>query len=113
MRIELWFSPRAQQVLRLDLDLPQGARVRDALQLAAAHAEWRDAVACATQDDWALSLWSRRVGLDERLHDGDRLALSRPLQVDPKVARRERFRGQGSHTAGLFSKRRPGAKAGY
>jgi putative ubiquitin-RnfH superfamily antitoxin RatB of RatAB toxin-antitoxin module len=37
----------------------------------------------------------------------------RPLRVDPKVARRERFVKQGARTAGLFVKKRPGAKAGY
>jgi uncharacterized protein len=37
----------------------------------------------------------------------------RPLLVDPKVARRERFRTQGARAAGLFAKKRPGAKPGY
>jgi putative ubiquitin-RnfH superfamily antitoxin RatB of RatAB toxin-antitoxin module len=37
----------------------------------------------------------------------------RGLLVDPKVARRERFRKQGARAAGLFAKRRPGAKPGY
>jgi hypothetical protein len=39
--------------------------------------------------------------------------LVRPLLVDPKVARRERFRRQGSRAAGLFAGRRPGSKPGY
>jgi sulfur carrier protein len=47
------------------------------------------------------------------LQDGDRLEIYRPLKVDPKVARRERFARQGAKTTGLFAKRRPGAKAGY
>jgi putative ubiquitin-RnfH superfamily antitoxin RatB of RatAB toxin-antitoxin module len=47
------------------------------------------------------------------LRDGDRLELLRPLRVDPKVARRERFTGQGARSAGLFAKRRPNSKAGY
>jgi hypothetical protein len=37
----------------------------------------------------------------------------RGLLVDPKVARRERFKSQGSRGAGLFAKKRPGAKSGY
>jgi putative ubiquitin-RnfH superfamily antitoxin RatB of RatAB toxin-antitoxin module len=41
------------------------------------------------------------------------LEFYRALRVDPKVARRERFNKQGSRGAGLFSKRRPGAKPGY
>ena len=44
---------------------------------------------------------------------GDRLELLRPLRVDPKVARRERFVGQGARSSGLFAKRRPNSKAGY
>jgi hypothetical protein len=39
--------------------------------------------------------------------------LYRPLLVDPKVARRERFRRQGARNTGLFAQRRPGAKPGY
>ena len=35
------------------------------------------------------------------------------LPGDPKIARRERFRKQGSKAAGLFSTTRVGAKAGY
>jgi len=39
--------------------------------------------------------------------------LWRPLRVDPKLARRERFGQQGARAAGLFARRRPGAKPGY
>ena len=37
----------------------------------------------------------------------------RALVVDPKVARRERFQKQGARSAGLFARRRAGAKQGY
>jgi putative ubiquitin-RnfH superfamily antitoxin RatB of RatAB toxin-antitoxin module len=47
------------------------------------------------------------------LRDLDRIEICRALAVDPKVARRERFQKQGSSRAGLFSKRRVGAKPGY
>ena len=73
----------------------------------------REAIQGVLGDQLAPSLWGRRVPLSERLRDGDRLELSRALLVDPKVARRERFKSQGSKSAGLFSKRRPGAKPGY
>jgi putative ubiquitin-RnfH superfamily antitoxin RatB of RatAB toxin-antitoxin module len=43
----------------------------------------------------------------------DRLEILRALLVDPKEARRLRFNQQGSRAAGLFAKRRQGAKAGY
>ncbi len=69
-------------------------------------------------DDDLLSVdkgvWGKKVALSHVLRDQDRLELYRQLTVDPKVARRERFVGQGAKkAAGLFAKRRVGAKAGY
>ena len=58
-------------------------------------------------------IWGRKARLQQLLRDGDRVELYRPLQVDPKVARRERFARQGARAAGLFAKKRAGAKAGY
>lgn len=113
MRIEVFYSPRAGEVLQAPLDVSAGMTIAQALAHLPGEAPWPEAVSRAQSGDLGLSLWSRRVGLGEVLRDGDRLELSRPLLVDPKVARRERFKGQGSTTAGLFSKKRPGAKAGY
>lgn len=108
MKITLLFSPSARKVLEAEVNLPESANVGTAL-------EW------ARQQGWALpaddhltcGIWGRRVSLSESLREGDRVELYRPLRVDPKVARRERFQGQGARTAGLFSRRRPGAKPGY
>ena len=58
-------------------------------------------------------MWGRTVPLSHVLRQDDRVELYRPLKVDPKVARRERFVKQGAKSAGLFAKKRPGAKAGY
>jgi putative ubiquitin-RnfH superfamily antitoxin RatB of RatAB toxin-antitoxin module len=60
-----------------------------------------------------IGIWGRKVELTHVLRDNDRIEIYRPLTVDPKVARRERFVRQGAKSAGLFSKRRSGAKAGY
>lgn len=60
-----------------------------------------------------LAIWGKPPRPEQLLRDQDRLEWLRPLTVDPKVARRERFKGQGAKTAGLFASRRPGAKPGY
>ncbi|MEO8654113.1 MAG: RnfH family protein [Ramlibacter sp.] len=78
-----------------------GANALEALQVSGltAHApdlDWRHA---------SVAIWGRKVGLQEPLRDGDRLEVPRPLQVDPKIARRERFRRQGSRAAGLFARK--------
>lgn len=58
-------------------------------------------------------IWGRKVKPGEILREGDRVELYRPLKVDPKIARRERFQKQGARSAGLFSSRRKEAKPGY
>jgi uncharacterized protein len=60
-----------------------------------------------------VGVWGHKAKLDQSLRDHDRVEIYRPLRVDPKVARRERFVGQGSRGAGLFVAKRAGAKAGY
>ena len=58
-------------------------------------------------------VWGRAAAWDDVVRECDRVDLCRPLLVDPKVARRERFARQGARTTGLFAKRRKGGKAGY
>ncbi len=60
-----------------------------------------------------LGIWGQKASGQQQLRPHDRVELYRALQVDPKVARRERFAKQGAKSAGLFAKRRAGAKAGY
>ena len=60
-----------------------------------------------------VGVWGRKARPDQSLRDRDRIEIYRALQVDPKVARRERFVKQGARTTGLFAKKRLGAKAGY
>jgi putative ubiquitin-RnfH superfamily antitoxin RatB of RatAB toxin-antitoxin module len=109
MQVTVAYSPAARQVRERVVQLPEGATVRAAIEASG----WREAGAgtALTGDD--VGLWGRRCGLDHVLREGDRVELYRGLLVDPKVARRERFRKQGARTAGLFAQRRPGAKPGY
>jgi putative ubiquitin-RnfH superfamily antitoxin RatB of RatAB toxin-antitoxin module len=106
------YSPTARGVHVVRLELQAGACVRDALAACA----W-DARFAAALSDTSLfiqvGVWGKKVSPHHRLNDQDRVEIYRPLRVDPKVARRERFKKQGARSAGLFAKRRPGAKAGY
>lgn len=109
IRITVLYSPAPRQVLERRLQLPEGATVADALRLCdlgrlAADTELTQA---------AVGIWGRKAQPQQRLREGDRVEIYRPLRVDPKVARRERFRKQGTRAAGLFAKRRPGGKPGY
>lgn len=101
VRVTVVYSPAPRQVLEWTAILAPGATALQALQASGLHAQ-------VPELDWrhsGMALWGRKAGLAQRLRDGDRLEVLRPLQVDPKVARRERFRKQGARAAGLFSRK--------
>jgi uncharacterized protein len=113
LRITVCYSPAARVVHTLELVLPAGACVRDAVALCAGDARFAAAVHPDASVALHYGIWGTKATAQQTLHDLDRVELCRPLRVDPKVARRERFAKQGARTSGLFAKRRPGAKPGY
>lgn len=110
LMITLVFSPQPRNVQEQTLALPCGSTVQDALRASSGALA---VLPTDVLDTLQVSIWGRAVVLEKQLHDMDRVELCRPLKVDPKVARRERFAKQGARTAGLFAQRRAGAKAGY
>lgn len=109
MAITVVFSAAPRSVQELVLHVPFGCVASDALALVAPH--W--GADAAQLQAMALGVWGKRVTTQHVLRSGDRLEIYRPLTVDPKVARRERFVRQGAKSAGLFATRRVGGKAGY
>ena len=107
--VTIIFSPRPREVRESVLQVPLGSKVHEVLTLGARRWGMPSAELLALD----MGVWGRRVSADQVLSDGDRLEIYRPLTVDPKVARRERFIRQGAKSAGLFAARRAGAKAGY
>lgn len=109
MQLTLVYARGARQLHEETLSLPSGLTADQALQASG----WLERFPEIRNGSMSLSVWGRQVPGAHVLRDGDRLELCRPLRVDPKVARRERFVAQGARGAGLFASRRPGAKAGY
>lgn len=70
----------------VSLVLPADARVADALAQARLQESFRE----IDIDPARLAIFSRPATPDTRLRDGDRIEILRPLQADPKQARRER-----------------------
>lgn len=105
IQVTLVCAAAPREVFEQGLTLPAGATVDDALA----------ASAMPNVDRRALTpgIWGRAVDGQHVLKDGDRIEWCRPLTVDPKVARRERFRQQGARGTGLFARRREGGKQGY
>lgn len=80
MRIEL-LRAWPHRFERKELDLPPGSRVADALSAAG----WAD-----DAETVAYAVFGVRADRLAVLQEGDRVELLRPLQVDPKDARRRR-----------------------
>jgi len=102
-----------RQVVELRHPCPEGTTALHLLQALAQPFGLDTDALQVVLDEGRIGVWGKPVAADRVLAEGDRLEVYRPLTVDPKVARRERFVRQGAKTAGLFAKRRPGAKAGY
>jgi putative ubiquitin-RnfH superfamily antitoxin RatB of RatAB toxin-antitoxin module len=109
MQVTVVYSPAARQVREWTVVLAEGATVRQAVQASGMVDEF-PALDLAQA---VVGVWNRKAGWEQPLREGDRIEVYRPLTVDPKVARRERFQKQGARATGLFSKRRPGGKPGY
>jgi putative ubiquitin-RnfH superfamily antitoxin RatB of RatAB toxin-antitoxin module len=109
IEVTLVFSPRAREVREVVLVLARGSTVGQALE----HSGWLAEMSALEIKCLEAGVWGRPVELSHVLHENDRIELVRALTVDPKVARRQRFSRQGTKSAGLFFKRRSGAKAGY
>jgi putative ubiquitin-RnfH superfamily antitoxin RatB of RatAB toxin-antitoxin module len=73
--------------LAVALELPEGATVDVALQAVALDPAMRDGIR-------GQAVHGVAVAPDTVLRDGDRLELLRPLQADPKDARRRRADGR-------------------
>ena len=87
LSVTVVYSPRAGEVEEVLLSLQEGATVADAL---------RDSGLAARHDtsQLAVGVWGVLAALSDGLRDRDRVELYRPLQVDPKEARRLRQQKQ-------------------
>ncbi len=129
LRVSVFYADAPRAVQQWRGSLPAGATVQDAI-CASGHSSLLARIstpmsetfmsesspasnASGPPQDLGLAIWGRKAELGDVLQDRDRVEICRPLTVDPKLARRERFAQQGSRGSGLFATKRPGAKAGY
>jgi putative ubiquitin-RnfH superfamily antitoxin RatB of RatAB toxin-antitoxin module len=109
LRVCLAWSPKARQVLVHSLEVAPGTTLLGALRQFESM-DLSDGVLKTRfvgHPDWAFAIWGKKVKPDAILQEGDRIEITRALRVDPKIARRERFRTQGSRGAGLFTMASP------
>lgn len=101
LRVVVTFSPGPRDVREWPLQLRAGSTVADAIAASGIRSE----MPCIAVDALGVGVWGRKAQPQQQLRDQDRVEIYRPLKVDPKVARRERFQRQGARAAGLFAKK--------
>ena len=109
LRVTVAYAPGPRQVVEVPLQLPPGATLGMAVQASGLCQRFAE----IDLSPGYVGLRGRKAPLTQPLRQDDRVEIWRPLRVDPKLARRERFQSQGAGQAGLFKRRRPGAKSGY
>ena len=85
IHVEVVYAEPGRQEL-VSLELAQGATVAQAIEASGLAGMFED----FELDPSRLGIFSRKVGPDHVLRDGDRVEIYRPLEVDPKEARRQR-----------------------
>lgn len=98
IRIEVVFSPGPRQIELKALTLPLGSCVKDALLVSGLMAQ---------AQGLSVGIWGRKATLEHVLQDRDRVELYRGLIVDPKEARRVRYRAHGKKLPKQGVKRLP------
>ena len=91
LQVEVVYAAAPHDVRQVSLRLPADATLADALR--ASHL--LDALSSEQADALTPGIWGRVSALDTRLREGDRVELTRGLRVDPKEARRQRYRRDG------------------
>lgn len=87
IRVEVAYATPSRQSL-IDVQVPKGATVREAIVSSGILEAFPD----IDLDTAVTGIFSERVGLETMLSAGDRIEIYRPLEKDPKEARRERAR---------------------
>jgi hypothetical protein len=109
LNITVVYAPAPRQVIEVALQLPPGTTLQGAINASGLCQRFAD----LDLAHGSVGVWGSKAPLEQPLREADRVEVWRPLRVDPKLARRERFQKQGAGQTGLFARRRPGAKSGY
>lgn len=102
LQIEVVYAAAALPLFHVQMRLPAGATLRDAVLASGV----LDGLAAGMADQLQPGVWGRVQAWDHRLRDRDRVELYRPLTVDPKEARRQRYQRDGLKRAPRASVRR-------
>ena len=115
--VSLCWSLAPRHVQEIQLHVPAGSSVQDVFARGVAQCLQGqvaiDPTSLSSLQFQQPGIWGKKVPWTQVVQADDRIELYRPLKVDPKVARRQRFKRQGKGRTGLFANRKSGSAAGY
>jgi putative ubiquitin-RnfH superfamily antitoxin RatB of RatAB toxin-antitoxin module len=85
--VEVVLATAQRQVL-LTVNVEEGASVADVVASSGIQSKFPDLAVA----DMAVGIWGKPVSRDSSVNAGDRVELYRPLEIDPREARRQRAR---------------------
>ncbi len=85
IKVEVVFAEPDKQRL-VEVEVAEGATVADVLEASAIASRFRG----VNLDELPVGIWGTVVERDAPVRDGDRVELYRPLEMDPREARRLR-----------------------
>lgn len=117
VQVTLCWSLAPRHVQEIQLQVPAGSTVQEVLARGVAQCLQGqvsiDTTSLSSLQFQQPGIWGKKVPWIQVVQADDRIELYRPLKVDPKVARRQRFKRQGKGRTGLFANRKSGSAAGY
>ena len=84
IKVEVVFALPGRQVLA-EVLVPAGATVADAIEASGIEAQFPG----VALDEMETGVWGRMAPRETALRSGDRVEIYRPLEIDPKEARRQ------------------------
>jgi putative ubiquitin-RnfH superfamily antitoxin RatB of RatAB toxin-antitoxin module len=87
LAVELVLAMPGEQVL-LALDVDEGATVADVIACSGIASRFPGLAV----GEMPVGIWGKRVSRDTVVRQGDRIEIYRPLEIDPREARRQRAR---------------------
>jgi len=90
LSVQVSYSPAPREVDSVALQMPAGSTLADALRASGL----LERHGLALDASLSVGVWMKARPLDTPLREADRVEIYRGLQVDPKEARRQRYRKQ-------------------
>ena len=87
IEIEVAYASKDRQFLKT-LHVPAGTRISEAINLSGLLEMFPGLVL----EELMVGIYAKKTSLDQLVKDGDRVEVYRPLEIDPKDARRARAR---------------------